>query len=1071
MDYRNKSKNDLINELNELHQKYDSLKELYDTSITGCKQAEEILHKNYFRKIVEQAPIAMSIVGMDGTIEFINNKAIEVFGYLPEDIPTIDKYWLQAYPDENYRKEVIAIWTEVVKRAINEQEEISGHEYRVTCKNGAVKTMFIFGVPVSGKIFILFEDITARKKAEEALHESEEKYRNIFENTAEGIFQVSPEGRLISANPALAHSLGYKSPEEIIDAITDIRHQVYINPNERDNLQDLLYRNGFVKDFIVQCRKKNGGSIWIELNTRLVKDKNGKVLYHEGTGHDITERKLTEEALKASEERYRHLVETTDTGYVIVDNKGVVIDANKEYARLSGHKKPDEIIGRNVLEWTADEEKEINASAVETCVKNGFIRNLEITYVDKTGKRTPIEINATLIEVEGKQRILTLCRDITERKQADEALRESEIRFHKIIEQAPIAMAIVSMEGVIEYINYKAIKVFGYLPKDIPNMDRWWVQAYPDENYRKEVVADWMGQVQNAVMKDKEIIGNEYRVTCKDGSIKTMFISGVPVSGKIFVLFDNITKFKKIEEELIKAKEKAEENEFKLLTFINSIPDIVCYKDGNGRWLFSNDANLELFSLTGVGYYGKTDAELADYTNEIYKEAFQTCIISDEKCWENKSITRVNEIVPTIGGEKKFFDVIKIPFFENDGKRKMLAVIARDITELQNTKEELIKAKEKAEESDRLKTAFLQNMSHEIRTPMNAIVGFSQLLIEQYNNKTKLEEYSSIINQRCNDLLEIINEILDISKIESGQLPVTNEECSLNELFSELNSFFKEYQKRNGKQQIKFNLQAICDASENTIITDKVKLKQIFINLIYNAFKFTDTGKIEGGCKFDADHNLIFYVSDTGIGIPPDKYGIIFERFAQLGHDKKQPSGGTGLGLSITKGLVNLLGGKIWLESELEKGTTFYFSFPYIISQSKPQESVLIVENQTYHFHGKTILIVEDDPYNAVYIKEILIDSGLEILLAEYGNEAVQIAASKSLDLVLMDIRLPDINGYEATRQIKKLKPNLRIIAQTAYATDEDRQEALNAGCIDYISKPLNRDLLLSMINKHLLKI
>jgi signal transduction histidine kinase/ActR/RegA family two-component response regulator len=386
--------------------------------------------------------------------------------------------------------------------------------------------------------------------------------------------------------------------------------------------------------------------------------------------------------------------------------------------------------------------------------------------------------------------------------------------------------------------------------------------------------------------------------------------------------------------------------------------------------------------------------------------------------------------------------------------------------ELIRTNCDLNKAKEHAEESDRLKTAFLQNMSHEIRTPMNAIMGFSDLLIDQYNNKPKLEKYAAIIGQRCNDLLDIINDILDIAKIESGQLPINMDDCNLNELFSELSVFFKEHQKRIGKQHINFNLQAQCNPSENMIITDKGKLKQIFINLIGNAFKFTENGRIDGGCKYNLNHELIFYVTDSGIGIPLDKQDVVFERFAQLHQGASKNIGGTGLGLSIVKGLVDLLGGKIQIESESGKGTTFSLSIPYKISLPLKSEFLIIKEINDHSFTNKTILIVEDDYYSAEYLKETLADTNMNVLYAINGKEAIEISLNQSVDIVLMDIRLPDFDGYEATRQIKKLKPNLKIIAQTAFASHDERQKALIAGCNEYVSKPTKKELLFSIIHK-----
>jgi signal transduction histidine kinase len=393
--------------------------------------------------------------------------------------------------------------------------------------------------------------------------------------------------------------------------------------------------------------------------------------------------------------------------------------------------------------------------------------------------------------------------------------------------------------------------------------------------------------------------------------------------------------------------------------------------------------------------------------------------------------------------------------------------LLKEIKQRKKTEKELIIAKQKAEESYRLKTAFLQNMSHEIRTPMNAIMGFSDLLVNSFDNKVKFKKYSEIIGQRCNDLLAIINDILDIAKIESMQLSINNNEFYLSELFDELSSFFSEYQKRIGKEHITLNIKTLCDQSENVIITDMVKLKQIFVNLITNAFKFTNSGSIEVGCKYDKNNKLVFYVSDTGIGIPVDKQKLVFERFVQLQQDSKKIIGGTGLGLSIVKGLLDLLGGEIFLESEPNKGSTFSFTIPFKTEKSKQQEQVVIETFNNKNFINKTILIVEDDIYNSEYLTEILSGIGLNIIQAENGKGAIKIAISQPVDLVLMDVRLPDINGYDATLQIRKHKPHLKIVAQTAYVSLNEKQKALDAGCIDYISKPIQKNSLLALLNKH----
>lgn len=508
-------------------------------------------------------------------------------------------------------------------------------------------------------------------------------------------------------------------------------------------------------------------------------------------------------------------------------------------------------------------------------------------------------------------------------------------------------------------------------------------------------------------------------------------------------------------EELMRAKELAEIASEKYTELYDFAP--------TGYFTLSKNAEIIELNLNGAKILGKERSLLQNshfclFVSSETKPIFNLFL---EKAFKTNRVESCE--VTLINNETRLYVYLTGIVKENE---KHCFTTAVDISRLKQMEKELREAKDHAENSDRLKTAFLQNMSHEIRTPMNAIKGFSELLVKNHNDKLKLERFTKIIDQRCDDLLEIINDILDIAKIESGQLPVYMEECNLPVLFEELTSQFIDYQQRTGKQHIQFQMQACCDPSSAIINTDKGKLKQIFINLITNAFKFTDKGTIEGGCKFN-NNSLTFFVSDTGIGIPPDKQNIIFERFAQLKQDTTMIFSGTGLGLTITKGLIHLLGGEIFLESEPGKGSTFSFTLPYKIIPSTPKVPLIIEDPEINHLIDKTILIVEDDDYNAEYIKEIFIDTRLNILTAKNGNEAIKIALSQSPDIVLMDIRLPDMDGYEVTRQLLQNNPGLKVIAQTAYAGNDDKQKAFKAGCIDYLSKPIKRNLLLSMVNKH----
>ena len=378
----------------------------------------------------------------------------------------------------------------------------------------------------------------------------------------------------------------------------------------------------------------------------------------------------------------------------------------------------------------------------------------------------------------------------------------------------------------------------------------------------------------------------------------------------------------------------------------------------------------------------------------------------------------------------------------------------------------LRKAEHKAKESDRLKTAFIQNISHEIRTPMNGIMGFSELLKSDNITETEKRTFISIIGQSSNQLLNIINEVLDISMIEAGNMAPKKNQVNLNELLSDIYSSFKPLLNEN----ITFSLNKGLPDLSGIILTDAVKITQILNNLISNAIKFTDKGKIEFGYSLK-NNELEFFVKDTGIGIDPVYHKKIFERFQKADTNNNRLYEGVGLGLSICKGNIDLLNGKIWINSEPGIGSTMFFIIPYepVSLNSNNSDNNIATNNKLIEGQNHmTVLVAEDDDANFRYINHILKSLNLDILHAVNGLEAVEICRNNSnISIILMDIKMPRMNGYDAIKEIKAFRPDIPIIVQTAFAMEGEREKAMKLGCQDYISKPFGKDELISMIVKY----
>lgn len=398
----------------------------------------------------------------------------------------------------------------------------------------------------------------------------------------------------------------------------------------------------------------------------------------------------------------------------------------------------------------------------------------------------------------------------------------------------------------------------------------------------------------------------------------------------------------------------------------------------------------------------------------------------------------------------------------------------QDLSTLKQITENLSKSKIKAEESDKLKTAFLANLSHEIRTPMNAIIGFSELLLSNELPVEQKEKYVNYINSSGTVLLKLIDDIIDIAKIQSKQLSIKKVRTDINGILYEIYSTYSRLIKAQKGDEVELIWNKKDKDGRVKLLTDSLRFRQIFTNLLGNALKFTDKGSIEFGYDMieEANQKVIrFFVKDTGVGLSSQNKDIVFSRFYKNDDDSMRLYRGVGLGLTITKSLVDLLGGKIWVESQLGKGSTFFFSFP--VSDVEIVNKIDFSSKKEIDFSkwvGRTILVAEDEDINYIYIEEILRRYKLNIIHAKNGLEAVQMYKDNqhAIELVLMDIKMPIMDGYEATQQIKSLSPGVPIIAQTAYALTGEREKIIDAGCDDYLSKPLKPKGLIVTLSKYL---
>ncbi len=653
------------------------------------------------------------------------------------------------------------------------------------------------------------------------------------------------------------------------------------------------------------------------------------------------------------------------------------------------------------------------------------------------------------------QSVLMILKNINRYKIIENKLLESEQRYQMAIEAADLGIWDYDVPSGKTFYSRRWKSILGYYPDEIPDEYSIWEELLHPED--KDRMIRFM---KNFLKSDLRVYEAEFRMMHKNGH-------SVWLRSRATVLRDENGKaLRMMGTHRDISDEKKSENEFKKLhqaILQSPISVIITDKDGY----------IEFFNPAFCKITGWNDQEILGKKTNILKSGFHPDSFYN-KLW--KTINAGNEWQGELKNKKRngefYWELASIsPIRNNYGTITHFVKISENISYLKKIENDLKKAKQDAEIANNYKNHFLANMSHEIRTPINTIIGFSELIKNENLQMDKRNKYSEIIEENSQSLLRLIDDIIDVAKIEANELKIKKEACSLDDMFSELEITYSNFMKRKQKQNLELVLQIPEESHHDVVFTDPYRLKQILNNLFLNALKHTENGRIEIGYSIQNENKLRFFVSDTGTGIPSNRIKNIFKRF-QYDEDNSVDTHGSGIGLSISKDLAVLLGGDITVKSVLNEGSVFYLTLPYdkikiplVRAASKP-----VNPQSRYNFSDYTIMIAEDTPYNYEYLYSILQKTRANIVWAKDGIDVLKLYTSSKIDLILMDIQLPEINGFEATAQIRKTDKATPIIAQTAYAMAEDKQKCLDSGCNEVLVKPIRMDEVLITIARYLNK-
>jgi len=766
----------------------------------------------------------------------------------------------------------------------------------------------------------------------------------------------------------------------------------------------------------------------------------------------LSERLLrTTRELTTSDAQYRALFGSMSESLCVLelvrDKSGapvdyVVLDVNPSYERSLGFKR-SEVIGRRVTEIFGLKAPP-NLNEFATLLEQRRPASFD-TYQAELGRHFHVSAFPIHDEIFG-----VIFQDITQRRLSEEALFESESRFRELFNRAPMPLCSVDGAGRLLNVNQRFVSTFGYTLADVPTVDAWWPLAYPDPEYRAEVRRVWDEDLASAMAQQTEITPRTCRVTCKNGEVRDVLISGITTGGGFVATFNDVT-------DRVRAEEALRQSELKFRTVADFTYDWEYWRgpDSNMIWVSPSCERISGYSAAEF----MADSELV-YKIVHPEDAPLFAQHLTEIAYPGKGRCSMDVRIITRAGEIIWVNHKCESIAREDGTPLGRRVCNTDITDRKRMELALEEAKNVAEASSRAKGEFLANMSHEIRTPLNGMLGMLQLLQGGAEEQDR-DEYVAMALDAGRRLLGLLNDVLDFSSMEAGRLALHRAPLRMHALFEAVGNIFQ-LACASKSLDLSFHIWPGVPA---VLQGDEARIRQILFNLVGNAIKFTSRGSVRVEA-WSAPHavqpgkvRLYVSVSDTGIGIPEEQVGYVFKRFTQSDASFARKFEGAGLGLAIVKRLVNLMDGSIVVDTEVGRGTDIHLLLTLDAAEA--------TDGALAHAAGPgaavrplRLLLAEDEMVSRLAVRTMLTRMGHTVTAVEDGLDAVRAFAEQDFDCVLMDIQMPGLDGVQATQRIRAMqetgaRPFVPVIALTAYAMPGDREKFLAAGMDDYLSKPV----------------